>query len=236
MWGGGGGMTVLLVWFGICVVVLGYKEVRAQEPTAVRGQIVDGDDRPLAFANVQLIGTTVGATSQLDGSFRFLARRQGVWRLRASFIGYESAYRGLHLVPGDTVVVHLVLRRKLIELGETIVATSTYSTGDAETVTLSLLEVVTTPGASADIFRAFQSLPGVAAVGDGAGLYVRGGDVSETLVLLDQATLTHPYRFESSTGGMFGTISPFEVKGTVFSTGGCWSCRDIRGHRSAIRT
>ena len=50
---------------------------------------------------------------------------------------------------------------------------------------------VTTPGAMGDLFRALQS-PGVAQVGDGAGLYVRGGDLSETKTVIDQSTLRHP--------------------------------------------
>ena len=44
--------------------------------------------------------------------------------------------------------------------------------------------------------------------------------MSETVILLDQATVVHPYKYESPTGGVFGTIPPFMVKGTTFSTGG----------------
>jgi hypothetical protein len=57
-------------------------------------------------------------------------------------------------------------------------------------------------------------------VEEGAGLFVRGGDVSETVVLLDGAVINHPYKYESPTGGFFGTFSPFLLKGTFFSSGG----------------
>lgn len=194
--------------------------VQAQGLAIVQGKVVDGKGKPLAFANVQIIGTTDGAVTRSNGRFRFATRHLGKRELRATFIGFEPARRSLHLSPGDTVAVRLVLRRTLIELGETFVIASTYSTGEAETVTLSPLDVVTTPGAAADIFLAIKTFPGVAMVDEGAGLFVRGGDVSETLILLDQATVTHPYKYESPTGGAFGTISPFMVKGTVFSTGG----------------
>lgn len=40
------------------------------------------------------------------------------------------------------------------------------------------------------------------------------------LFLLDQAPVVHPYKYESPTGGVFGTIPPFLVSGTHFSTGG----------------
>ncbi len=194
--------------------------VHAQDLAVVQGEVVDGAGEPVAFANVQIAGTTDGAATGRDGRFGFATRHLGEGQLLASFIGYEPARRTLHLAPGDTAVVRLVLRRVLIELGETAVTASTWSTGEQETVTLSPLDVVTTPGAAADVFRALKTFPGAAMVDDGAGLFVRGGDVSETLVLLDQATVVHPYRHESPTGGVFGTIPPFMTKGTVFSTGG----------------
>ena len=82
------------------------------------------------------------------------------------------------------------------------------------------MDVVRTPGAAADVFWAVKTFPGVQQVEEGAGLFVRGGDVSETVVLLDGAVINHPYKYESPTGGFFGTFSPFLLKGTFFSSGG----------------
>jgi hypothetical protein len=108
-----------------------------------------------------------------------------------------------------------------VKLGDVVIAGSAFTTGDeASSLTLHSLDVYTTPGASADILRAIQTFPGVAAMDDGSGLFVRGGDVGETTILLDQATVVHPYKFESPTGGYFGTIPPFLVGGTYFSSGG----------------
>ena len=82
------------------------------------------------------------------------------------------------------------------------------------------LDVVRTPGAAADLMRALQTLPGVAQVDEGAGLYVRGGDTSEVLVLLDDAVVFHPYRQETPGGGLFGSVEPFLLEGVSFATGG----------------
>ena len=206
----------LVSLFSICFSLPAFAQVRA----FVQGQVVDETERPMAFVNVQIIGTTDGAVTGRDGRFAFSTRHLGSHDLSASFIGFEPTRQTLHLAAGDTTTVRLALRRILIELGETVVAVSTYTTGEDETVTLSPLEVLTTPGVSADIFRAFKTFPGVATVDNGAGLFVRGGDVSETVILLDQATVVHPYKYESPTGGVFGTIPPFMVQGTAFSTGG----------------
>ena len=209
-------MGAIALLFCICFPL----PILAQSKAFVQGQVVDETERPMAFVNVQIIDTTDGAVTGSDGRFAFSTRHLGPRDLSASFIGFEPTQQPLHLTAGDTTTVRLVLRRVLIELGETVVTVSTYTTGEDETVTLAPLDVVTTPGASADIFRAFKTFPGVATVDDGAGLFVRGGDVSETVILLDQATVVHPYKYESPTGGAFGTIPPFMVKGTAFSTGG----------------
>ena len=192
---------------------------RAQTPdrAVVRGQVVDGAGEAMPFVNVFLEGTTDGAATDRSGQFEFATRRQGRWTVRATMIGYEPATRSVALSPGDTVEVRLVLKETLLRLEEAVVTAQAYTTGEAETVTLSPLEVVTTPGTAADIFRAIKTFPGVAMVDEGAGLFVRGGDVTETVTLLDQATVVHPYKYESPTGGVFGTIPPFLVSGTYFS-------------------
>jgi len=81
------------------------------------------------------------------------------------------------------------------------------------------IDIVTTPGARADLFQVIQTLPGVAKVDDGAGVFVRGGDVSELQTLLDGAVMFHPYKYETPTGGIFGAVEPFLTKGMSFSTG-----------------
>lgn len=199
---------------------LGAQAVFAQSPTVIQGTVIEESGEPMLFANVQLQDTSVGAASDSDGFFLFSTTLTGPHTLQASMIGFEPATQKLNLVPGDTLTVNLILKTTLISLDEAIVTANAYATGDAETVTLQSLEVVTTPGAAADILLAIKTFPGVAMVDEGAGLFVRGGDVSETVLLLDQATVAHPYKYESPTGGVFGTIPPFLVGGTYFSSGG----------------
>jgi TonB-dependent Receptor Plug Domain len=93
------------------------------------------------------------------------------------------------------------------------------SAGTPGVTTLTALDVVRTPGTQADLMRALQLTPGVAQVDEGAGLYVRGGDVSEVLVLLDGAVVNHPYRYETPTGGFRGAVDPFMTQGASFTTG-----------------
>ncbi|MCP4632138.1 MAG: TonB-dependent receptor [candidate division Zixibacteria bacterium] len=81
------------------------------------------------------------------------------------------------------------------------------------------MDIVTTAGSAADVLETIQTFPGVNRINEGSGMYVRGGDVSETVVIIDQATLIHPYKYESDTGGYFGMISPFLLSDIFFSSG-----------------
>ncbi len=192
---------------------------RAQAPPLVHGRVADTDGYPLAYANVQIDGTTTGAATDSTGRFEFSTRLAGSYRVRATAVGFTPATRDVQLAPGDTVRIRFILSPTTVALPEATVTASAYTVRGADG-TMGPLEAVTTPGAMGDLFRALQSFPGVAQVGDGAGLYVRGGDLSETKTLIDQATLRHPYRYESPAGGSFGTIRPFLAEGTTFSTGG----------------
>ncbi len=194
--------------------------VAPAQPAVVEGQVRDARGAPVPYANVQLDGAAVGTAAGGDGRFRLETTRTGSVVLRASAVGYPPVERSLRLRAGDTSTVRFTLRAESIELGEAVVTGETFSTGSPSEATLGSTEAVTTPGAAGDLFRALQSFPGVAAPGDGAGLFVRGGDVTETKTLLDQATVSHPYRYESPAGGSFGAVRPFLVGGTTFATGG----------------
>ncbi|MEO0741474.1 MAG: TonB-dependent receptor [Bacteroidota bacterium] len=190
------------------------------DPTVVTGRVIDGAGMPLPLVNVALVGTIDGTATDDAGRFDFGTRQQGDATLGASLIGFEPVEVPVTLVPGDTVRVDFRMRETLVTLGEVSIEGSAFRAGDAPTATLSALEVVTTPGAAADVYRALQAFPGVTMVDEGSGLFVRGGDVGETAILLDGAVLQHPYRYESATGGIFGTIPPFFLKDTYFSAGG----------------
>ena len=187
----------------------------------ISGRVEYETGEPLPSANVMIVGTLEGDVTGLSGRFSFRTQHFGRCVVRASMVGMEPDSATLTVKPGDSLAIVLVLRESTVKLKEVVVTGSAYSTGDeAKTITLRSLDVVTTPGAAADIFRTVQTFPGVASVDEGSGLFVRGGDVGETVILLDQATLVHPYKYESPTGGFFGVIPPFLVGGTFFSSGG----------------
>lgn len=187
--------------------------------TVIKGIVRNKTGEPLPFANVFLEKTLDGATTNSDGSFEFSTNKKGTYTLSIRYIGY-SDWKKVTSLKGKTIIIAAVLKETPIEMGGITVKASSFTTGEEEGVTLTPLEVLKTPGSAADICWAIKSYPGIQQFGDGAGLFVRGGEVTETMFLLDGAIVNHPYRYESPTGGFFGTFSPFLLKGTFFSSGG----------------
>ena len=190
------------------------------QTAAVTGRVLDERGAPFPYATVQVEGTLAGAVSEEDGRFAFDVDPIGEAWLVASMVGYEPSRVRVDLVGGDTVAADLVLYETILSLGNLEVSASAYTTAEGTNPTLSALDVVMTPGASADVFRAVQTFAGVTQANEGAGLFVRGGDEAETLTILDLAPLRYPYKYESPTTVVSGTIPPFLLKGTSFSAGG----------------
>ena len=180
----------------------------------IRGTVRDVEGTALPGVTVFIEGTQTSVVTGDDGTFAITPESDAV-TLHVFLGGFEA--QAIQTRAGATVDVAL----KLAPVSETLTVTakadrdlpmSTWQRGP--------IDIVRTPGAQGDIFRALQTLPGVAKSDDGAGLFVRGGDVSEVLVTLDGATIAHPYRYESSSGGQFGAVEPFLLQGLAFSTGG----------------
>ena len=202
------------------VILLLTHTIGYTQGTIIHGTVNDESGEALPYVNVILEGTVIGAATDATGAFSFTTTETGTRTVIASMIGYEPVSKVVELIEGVTLELDFVLRETLINMEDAVVTASSYVTGMEDAATLQTLEVITTPGAAADILLAIKTFPGTAMVDEGAGLFVRGGDVNETVLHLDQATVIHPYKYESPTGGVFGTIPPFLVDGTYFSSGG----------------
>jgi len=211
-----GNIAALLI---VIIMQLLWLPVNGGQELIIKGRILDEKSNPLQFVNVFLTDSYEGAMSDENGNFLLKTDKTGKRILRISHIGYEQQDLEIILKSGKPLELTITLKESFVPLATITIIASSFTAADEEGQTLNSMDVVTTAGAAADIFRALQTFPGVNRVDEGAGMFVRGGDVSETVILLDGATLAHPYRYESDTGGYFGMINPFLLSGTYFSTG-----------------
>ncbi len=188
----------------LLLVALGLQAASAR----ISGVVTDATALPLPGATIELDGRVV-ATSDERGTFEILEPPATRSRVRVALDGFES-YEAL-LEPGTSRIdVVLVVRR----FEDRVRVTARPPRPPVDSVfTRQPIDVYRTPGAQGDLFRALQTLPGVVAPDDGAGLFVRGGDVSEVSVTLDDAVMSHPYRYETPTGGFRGAVDPLLITG-----------------------
>lgn len=177
------------------------------------GTVRDRGGEALPGATVFIKGTQAGVVTGADGSFSIEAETLPV-TLVAFLGGFEA--KEVEVAAAGPVDIRL----QLVASESMTVTAAADRDVPMSTYLRRPLDVVRTPGAQGDVFRALQTLPGVAKADEGAGLFVRGGDVSETRVLLDGTTIAHPYRYETPSGGQAGSVEPFLLEGIAFSTGG----------------
>ncbi|MBM3855908.1 MAG: TonB-dependent receptor, partial [Verrucomicrobia bacterium] len=199
----------------ILLAILAAVPLQAQP---LRGLIRSAEGGPIPGANVFVLETLEGALTDSIGRFRFTPSAGRPLTLLVKRIGFVESRR--IITDADTALLTITLERASASLTPITVRAGAYTAGEERGATLTPLEVVTTPGTSADINRAIQLLPGVQAVDDGTALFVRGGDYTETKVFMNEAQLLNPQQLLTPTGTFVGTVDPFQLEGIYFSSGG----------------
>ncbi len=93
----------------------------AQDKGTVSGKVtVAGTGEALPSASVSVKGTLRGASTNLDGEFKFTLA-PGVYTLRASFIGYKSDEKEITVTAGTTVEVNFELEESALAFGDELV-------------------------------------------------------------------------------------------------------------------
>lgn len=192
----------------------------ASAPTfAAFGLVLTTDGRPIAMATVSLLETLEEVRSDSLGRFALPSNHRGLATIVARRVGFVPATFDVDL-PADSALTFRLSASPPTLSQRVIIAAGEYTIGTGQTASLTPLEIAQMPGAAANIARAIQTLPGAQGVDEGTGLFVRGGDVTETRVLVDDAWMLSPVRFDNPTGHSTTTVDPFLLERTVFSSGG----------------
>ncbi len=211
----------ILCWMIVALPLTGQaavSETTHQQETVIRGVVTDRDGRPLAGVQVYMQGSQTLEATDAQGRFVLRTGETGSRVLVAFAPGYWSSEVLLEL-DGSALDVEVLMEPA--DLAETVEVAAPAPEDAAPSVqAFEALDVVRLPGAQADVMLYVQNLAGVNQLNDEAGLFVRGGDSNEVLTMLDEAVLYHPYRYETVTGGIRGTVDPFLTSGIAFSSGG----------------
>ena len=87
--------------------------IHAQNSARVMGKVLDKDSIPIAFASIALKGTSIGCSSQQDGSFEFKAPA-GQYTLSVMALGYKSIDKKIDLSVGSSFMMNFFVRSRYI--------------------------------------------------------------------------------------------------------------------------
>ena len=200
----------------------------------ISGKIIDkATKQPLAGVVVIIVGTKSGTTTDEDGSFLIGNVEEDIYKLEVQFIGYERFLEtDVRVVRGKTTYVEQIeLTYTLLEMEETVVAAG-YFREDAQapvsSFTYTREEIRRAPGATGDIFRAMETLPGVSTSGgEFSAFSVRGGSPEENIILIDNIPFDKISHFNGGSseeqdkqGGRFSIFAPNIIEEARFQGGG----------------
>jgi len=187
--------------------------------TEIKGQIIDEQGMPFSGANVFVIGTYDGTTSDEKGNFSFTTSASGNQKLQISFLSYETIIYDFVVETFQSKV--FTIKESINTLNAVEVTAGTFKAGDNSKATaLKPLDIVTTAGSAGNIISALETLPGTQTVGENGRLFVRGGEADETQTYVDGIRVGQPYGASANNVPTRGRFSPFLFSGITFSTGG----------------
>jgi hypothetical protein len=190
--------------------------------TVISGIIADKlGKEPLAGASVSIKDGLDGTTTDSLGRFKFTTDETGPITLVVAYFGYKSLELPLQAEAAKTGQLKIFLEESLTNISEVVISAGAFEASDEKKgVVLNPIDIVTIPGANGDIPGALNTLPGTTVNGETGQLIVRGGAASETRVYIDGLAVRNFYTSALPDVPARSRFSPFQFKGTTFSSGG----------------
>jgi len=204
----------------VLLCVGGVGTATAQTGT-ITGTVTEAaSDETLPGANVQIVGTQRGASTDAQGAYRITGVQPGTYEVRASFIGYQSQTRTVSVEAGETTELTFALQAGGVAMDEMVVVG--YGTQERSDLTGSISSVPTQDLEDAPIENAQEAIQGrVAGVtvtqntgspGSGFSIRIRGTGTtgnSNPLYVVDGVPVSDP----TATGsGGIGFLNPSDVE------------------------
>ena len=177
---------------------------------------------PALFTNVYLSGTTLGATTDVNGFFAITQIPPGTYTMICTFLGYDTLKTEVTVAKGEVLTQKLYIKKAAYEIkGIDINADTEESKSETKisviTVTPKKISQIPSIGGAADLAQYLQVMPGVIFTGDQGGqLYIRGGSPVQNKVLLDGMIVYNPFH----SIGLFSVFDTDILRNADIYTGG----------------
>lgn len=216
-------MLRLKYFIGLLLPFVFFVQLCAQQNYTLSGTIADSTNgETIIGAIVWVKSLNKGATANVYG-FYSLTLPEGTYEVSFSFIGYQSFVKKIKL--DKNVALNLKFKSEQTILNEVVV--SAEASKEKEEVKSTQMGMITLPiaqikhvpciGGEVDIIKVMQLMPGIKRGGEGqTGMYVRGGDADQNLIIVDEATVYNV----SHLFGFFSVFNNDALKDVMIYKGG----------------
>lgn len=213
-------------WKIVLMLLLTSAYVSGQQGV-IKGRIFNQkNNEPVPFANIIVLGTSIGSTSDFDGNFNFAGLEPGYVELKVSAIGFEPYVSAQVFVTNNkSVNLDIGLSEMSVQLDEVIITANPFIRKVESPVSLrriGLAEIEKNPGGNRDISIVIQSFPGVASTPSFRNeIIVRGGGSNENRFYLDGVEVPNINHFATQGGsaGPVGIINTDFIREVNFYAG-----------------
>lgn len=179
---------------GLLFVLLMQTDIAAQTTGSISGVITEaGINEPLPTVSVRILGSNLGAATDLDGRFFIRNVRPGEYTIEISFLGFKKVQvTGVRVVAGETTEINQALEEEVYESDQEVIVVGEAPIFDVEksntSVNITREDLAAAPIQRVEDAVSLQS--GV--VKDPTGLYIKGGRAYETGFVVDGVSAQDP--------------------------------------------
>lgn len=193
--------------FLLCIALLGAAQAWSQQKFTVSGTVKDQSSGEILIGALVRAGASGGAYANEYG-FYSITLPAGSYRLVANYLGYDTLSQTVVLDQNRRIDFDLAPQdyglEDVVITDEKADENVTQSTMGLLRLDMEELKKVPVIFGERDPLKTLQLMPGVKSTGEGnGGLYVRGGEASQNLILLDEAPVYNAYHLL----GFFSTFN-----------------------------
>ena len=184
------------------------------------------NNEPIPFANVVIDGTTIGATTDLDGNYELMDLTPGEYNFKCTYIGFNSNFQSeVQLSPNKNLRLDFSMSENAQIIEEVQVMANTFNKTEESPTSLRTInasEIYRSPGGNRDISKVIANLPGVSSTPSFRNdIIIRGGAPNENRFFLDGIEIPNINHFatQGSSGGPVGIINVNFIREVDFYSG-----------------
>jgi len=205
--------------FVITLIIIGINSSMGQGRGVIVGTIADTLNHPIELANITILGTNTGASSDENGRYRLKVGSNQKLTISISCLGYVTSSFYAQVEDGERKEINV----RLISLSKSIEGVSVISSrrkfSNIEKINIKDIELI--PDASGNFESILKSLPGVSSSNELSSQYsVRGGNFDENLIYVNGIEIYRPFLIRSGQQEGLSFINSDMVSGVEFSSGG----------------